>query len=252
MTTYDYEERLTPLLLFRQAWSTFKARWKRVLGLGAVVSAVAITSDSLLDILIEHHRDTATGIALFVVVMVSIAFTAANGLGTTFLSGVLDRTVGEHQHGHPAESLWQLLGRIPYGWLILADILTIIIKVVGFILLVIPGFIAITLMCIVGPVVMIEKRRPFSAVRRSAQLVWPCFWLTFVAVTVPILGESMLTDLVESAEWAHGFLRHLTVGVVIEAPIAIFVSLVEVTLAYHLMERDRPGQIAAEAHRGSE
>lgn len=248
MTTYDYDRRLTPLLLFRQAWGTFTARWKRVLGLGVVVSAVAIVSDSLLDVLLENHRGTAEGLALFAVIMASVALSAANGFGTTFLSGVLDRTVGEHQHGHPAESLWQLLRRIPYGWLILADILTIVIKVVGFILFVIPGFIAITLMCVVGPVVMVEKRRPFSAVRRSAQLVWPYFWLTFVAVTIPLLGENILTDLVESADWSHGFTRHLIVGVAIEAPIAIFVSLVEVTLAYHLMERDRPGLMAAEVH----
>jgi hypothetical protein len=247
---YDYDRRLTPPLLFRQAWGTFIARWKRVLGLGAVVSAVAITSDSALDVLFENYRDTATGVVLFAVIMASIALTAANGFGTTFLSGVLDRTVGEHQHGHPAESLWQLLRRIPYGWLILADILTIIIKVVGFILFVVPGIIAITLMCIVGPVVMIEGRRPFSAVRRSAQLVWPCFWLTFAAVTIPLLGENVLTDFVESAEWSHGFVRHLIVGVAIEAPVAIFVSLVEVTLAYHLLERDRPGRMAAQLHQG--
>ena len=78
--------------------------------------------------------------------------------------------------------------------------------------------------------------------------MWPYFWLTFVAVTIPLLGENVLTDVVESAEWSHGFVRHLVVGVVIEAPIAIFVSLVEVTLAYHLLERDRPGHMAAQVH----
>jgi hypothetical protein len=248
MTPYDYGVKLTPRLLFGQAWGTFTGRWKRVLGLGAFVSAIAITSDSALDVLVENNRDTATGLALFGLVMASLALSAANGFGTTFLSGVLDRTVGEHQHGHPPETLWQLLLRIPYGWLILADILTIAIKVVGFILFVVPGIIAITLMCIVGPVVMVEKRRPFSAVRRSAQLVWPYFWLTFVAVTIPLLGENILTDVISRADWSHGFMRHLVVGVAIEAPIAIFVSLVEVTLAYHLMERDRPGKMAAELH----
>jgi len=241
MTGID-SRRLTPWFLFAEAFGTFRARWRRVLVLGAVVSAVAITSDSLLDVLFERV-DPSTATAGFAIVAASIGLTAANGFGTTFLSGVLDRTVGEHQHGHEAESLWQLLQRIPYGWLILADVLALTIKVVGFVLLIVPGLIAVTLLCIVGPVVMIESRRPFGAVRRSAQLIRPYFWLAFVAVTIPIIGENFLSDYVEGANWSHGYLRHLVIGVGLEAPIAIFVSLVEVTLAYHLIERDRPGRI---------
>jgi hypothetical protein len=239
-----YTRRLTPWFLFREAFATFRARWPRVLGLGCTVSAVAITSDAFLDILVDRNRDHASGAAAFALAMTALALTAANGFGTTFLSGVLDRTVGEHQHGHEAESLWQLLRRIPYKWLILADILTIVLKVIGFILFIIPGLISITLLCIVGPVVMVEGRRPFSAVRRSAQLVWPYFWLAFVAVTLPLLFENVVADWVEGADWSHGFLPHLVSGVAIEAPIAIFVSLVEVTLAYHLIERDRPGHVS--------
>lgn len=234
-----HTQRLTPWLLFVQAFGTFKARWPRVLGIGVTVAAVAITSDSLLDLVLDGPRDEASGVVLFMVLTASLALTAANGFGTTFLSGVLDRTVGEHQHGHPAESLGQLLRRIPYGWLILADLLAIGLKVVGFLLFVIPGFIAITLMCVVGPVVMVEGRRPISAVKRSAQLVRPYFWLTFVAVTIPLVAEGLISDAVEGADWTHGFIGHLVAGVAIEAPIAIFVSLVEVTLAYHLMARDR-------------
>jgi hypothetical protein len=231
--------------LFRDAWQTLRERPGRVLGLGIVVSAFTITSDRLLDVLSDHARDSTTGVLTGAVFFASLALTAANGFGTTFLSGVLDRTVGEHQHGHPAESLWTLLRRIPYGWLILADILVIVLVVVGFTLLVIPGIILATLTCIVGPVVMIEGRRPFSAVKRSARLVRPFFWITFLAVTVPLIGESVLSDLVGSISWLHGFVQHLTVGVLVEAPIAIYVSLVEVTLAYQLIERDRPGAVAA-------
>jgi hypothetical protein len=239
-----YTRRLTTWFLFREAAATFTARWKRVLGLGVTVSAVAILTDSLLEALFAHDPDTRSAAVSFALVMASLSLSAANGFGTTFLSGVLDRTVGEHQHGHPAESLWRLLVRIPYGWLILADMLALVLKVIGFILFIVPGIIAMTVLCIVGPVVMVEGRRPLSAVRRSALLVRPYFWLTFFAVTVPLLFENLLTDAVESADALHGFVGHLAVGIVIEAPIAIFVSLVEVTLAYHLIERDRPGRIS--------
>jgi hypothetical protein len=244
-----YNRRLTPWFLFVQAFSTFTARWKRVLGLGCTITAVTIVTDTLLDSMFDESHDNWSGLLGFSIAATAVALTAANGFGTTFLSGVLDRTVGEHQHGHPNESLWELLRRIPYVWLILADLLALVLKVIGFVLLVIPGLAAVTLLCVTGPVVMVEGCRPFSAVRRSAQLVWPYFWLAFVAVTIPIFFEAMVSDWIATADWAHGFLPHLVSGVVVEAPIAIFVSLVEVTLAYHLMERDRPGHISG-AHHG--
>jgi hypothetical protein len=243
-----YTRRLTPWFLFVQAFSTFTARWKRVLGLGCAITAVTIVFDTLLDLLFDEPGAGRSGLVGLSVAAAALALTAANGFGTTFLSGVLDRTVGEHQHGHPNESLWELLRRIPYVWLILADLLALVIKVIGILLLVVPGLVAVTLLCVTGPVVMVENRRPFSAVRRSAQLVRPYFWLAFVAVTIPIFFEAMVSDWIETADWAHGFLPHLVSAVVVEAPIAIFVSLVEVTLAYHLMERDQPGHISGARH----
>lgn len=238
MTDND-TRRLTPWFLFGQALRTFAARWKRVLGVGAVVTAFTVTVGTLLELMFEHQEAQNDGKVAWAFAFASIALGAANGFGTTFLSGVLDRTVGEHQYGHEAESLWQLLRRIPYAALIIADILALFLKIFGFVLFIVPGFIAITLLSVVGPVVMIEGTRPVAALRRSAQLVRPFFWLTFVAVTIPIVFENLLGDILATAEWSHGFLRHLAVGVAIDAPVAIFVSLVEVTLAYHLIRRDQ-------------
>lgn len=238
-----YTRRLTPAFLFAEAFRTFRDRWPRVLLVGGVVSAFAIVTDSLLDDLVEH-TDLSRPTSVLALVGVTVGVTASAGLGTTFLSGVLDRTVGEHQHGHEPETLAQLLRSIPYGRLILADLVAIVLKVAGFLLLLLPGLVAITLLCVVGPVVMVEGKGPFGAVRRSAQLVRPYFWLAFVAVTIPIIGESVLSDYVEGADWTHDLLMHLFVGVGIEAPVTIFVSLVEVTLAYHLIERDVPGRVS--------
>ena len=49
-----YTRRLTPWFLFVQAFSTFTARWKRVLGLGCTITAVTIVTDTLLDSLFHH------------------------------------------------------------------------------------------------------------------------------------------------------------------------------------------------------
>jgi hypothetical protein len=239
-----YTRRLTPSFLFAEAFGTFRDRWQRVLGIGLPISAVAILTTQVLDDLFDHDDPATSGWVAFALALASVSISAANGFGTTFLSGVLDRTVGEHQHGHEAERLGHLLLRIPYGWLILADLLALVFKVIGFVLLIVPGLVAMTLLCVIGPVVMVEHRRPWSALKRSAHLVRPFFWLTFVAVTIPLLFENWLTSVLESIDVLHGLPAHLAVGVGIEAPIAIFVSLVEVTLAYHLMERDDPGAIS--------
>ncbi len=48
--------RLTPWFLFGQALGTFRARWKRVLGVGAVVTAFTVTAGTLLDLMFENKE----------------------------------------------------------------------------------------------------------------------------------------------------------------------------------------------------
>ena len=67
-----------------------------------------------------------------------------------------------------------------------------------------PGVVAITLLSVVGPVVMVEGTGAVAALRRSAKLVRPFFWLTFVAVTIPIVVENLLSDAVVSVQGLTG------------------------------------------------
>ena len=91
----------------------------------------------------------------------------------------------------------------------------------------------------------VEGRGAFGAIRRSAQLTWPVFWLVFRAVTIPVLAEGVFDELITSLPFLHGMLAHVLTTVLLEMPVAAFLALVEVTLAYHLIERDRPGIISA-------
>ena len=124
--TDKYTRRLTPWFLFAEALGTFRRRWKRVIGVGVTVTIFSVSVGTLLDLMFEDKQAQNDGKTAIAFALAALALSAANGFGTTFLSGVLDRTVGEDQHGHEAESLWQLLVRIPYVTLIVADILALI------------------------------------------------------------------------------------------------------------------------------
>lgn len=244
-----YTRRLTPGFLFREAARTLRDRFVRVLSLGIAIALAAALIDQGIEQLIEREDEIVRrglGLALLLIAMLA---TGATSFGSTFLSGVLDRTVGAHQHGHPDESIATSLRTLPFVRLITADLLVSLLRIIGFALLGIPGLIAMTLTAVVGPIVILEQRSAWSAIKRSAQLVWPRFWLVAVAVTLPLLAEGVLDEIVSSIEAIeHSFVNHTIVNLAVEVPLAIYVSLVEVTLAYHLVERDRPGSISARHH----
>ncbi len=240
-----YERRLTARFLFREAARTLRERFWRVVAVAFVVALGAAVLDGLFDQYLAHVEGDVPGLLAAALVGVAIVVTGVNSFGSTFLAGVLDKTVGEHQHGHKAMGLGQLFLAIPYLTLIGADVLVSLLRAAGWVLLFVPGMIAMTVTAIVGPVVMVEGRGAFSAIRRSAQLTWPAFWLVFRAVTIPVMAEGVFDEAITSLPFVHGFLLHGIATVFVEMPVAAFLALVEVTLAYHLIERNRPGSISA-------
>src|SRR5690606_21273095 len=158
----------------------------------------------------------------------AVVVTGVNSFGSTFLAGVLDKTVGEHQHGHRAIGLGEVFRTLPYLTLIGADILVSLMRAAGWLLLLVPGAIAMTLTAVVGPVVIIEKRKALSAIGRSARLTWPFFWLVVRAVTVPVLAEGLFDEAIGSLPFVHGIAWHVALTVLVEMPVAAYVALVEI------------------------
>jgi len=244
----QYVRRLTPWFIFTQASITFRARFWRVF---VVAAAVAITSsllDTSVDWLVEEYQHHLPVIIGFLLAAMSIVLTGANSFGSIFLSGVLDKTVGEHQHGHRATALSEVFRTLPYLTLFVADVMVVLARAAGLALLIIPGLIVVSLTAVVGPVIIIEQRNAWSAIKRSAQLVGPYFWLVFVTATIPLGMEGFVEEVLESLPVFHSFLGHTVIGLCLEVPLITWVALVEVTLAYHLIERDTPGTITVHGH----
>ena len=76
----------------------------------------------------------------------------------------------------------------------------------GLALFVIPGLIILTLWSLVGPVITIEDRSVTAALKRSWQLVRPCFWLTLCLVTLPLQIEQTVLHAIHYTElFEHPF-----------------------------------------------
>ena len=137
----------------------------RILAAAIVVSLVT----ALLDILADNLVDKTN---LPLVFVTSLSATGAATSGDVFLSGFLCRIVGDAEHGTRASqraSIRQVAADLPWRRLIGADLLVALLVIIGLAALIIPGLIVITLFAVTGPVIEIERRPVFSALRRSAR-----------------------------------------------------------------------------------
>jgi hypothetical protein len=111
--------------------------------------------------------------------------------------GMVARLVGDIQAGRPAPSLGKLFGAIAPVLvpLVGSAILYGVATGVGIFLLVIPACFMATFWAVIAPAVVIEKKAPIVAFRRSRQLVRgfgrPVFG-AILAVAVIVLGAGLI------------------------------------------------------------
>jgi hypothetical protein len=243
-----YERTLRAGWIVGEALRTLRARFWWVLSISAVVTVLASLAAWSSERFSDEFAFVDSNWLRLALVLAALFSTGSATIGSTLLTGVLDVTVGEHQHGRRRFTLRELTAHLPWITLIVADVLVALLRVGGFVLLVVPGFIVITLTAVVGPVIMLERHGAWRSIRRSVTLVRPYFWLTFGVVTVPLVLEALFAEAIDSLPFIHDTVTHLATIVLLEVPVSTFVALVEITLAYELIERDRPGTIARADH----
>jgi hypothetical protein len=84
------------------------------------------------------------------------------------------------------------------GTLIGAGILATIIIVIGFILIIVPGLIALTFLAVVAPAVVIDRATATGALRRSRDLVRGNAWRVFGVIVVLFLITAVLNSIVNA------------------------------------------------------
>jgi hypothetical protein len=206
-----------------------------------VISALVLFLEpAVVDVLIANaswSSDDSTVHAVLTGIALAIAFFVSL-LTPVFFAGYLDEVIGkEYFDGH--HRTWREIAReLPWGNLVVADILLIAGIEIGLALLVVPGIVFCTWFALVGPVVVQERRPVISAFRRTYRISTLAVTLVVGLVVVPLLGEGLATQVL------HQLLHAATLGVQVIAEwllLAVLgggIGLLEVALATELMRRN--------------
>jgi hypothetical protein len=207
------------------------------------------------EIVVDDLVDRAS---LPLALLVDLSASAVSILGAVFLSGFLTRLVGEAEDGSESVSVRDVLRTLPWARLAGADLMVVLLVVIGLIALVIPGLVAITLFAVVGPVIEIENRPVIAALRRSAHLVRQHFWTVALLVTLPMAVASEIDSLAPHPSSVRAILATLAIRGLGEALIEAAIGLILVKLCYQLIALDRapaaagrePGESASGRQQG--
>jgi hypothetical protein len=213
-----------------------------ILAVSIVVSAVTVAAELAADHLLDR-ADLTTALAG------SLSASTVSLLGAVFLSGFLCRLVSNTEHGdtghretghrETGSRIRDVLRALPWGSLILADLLATLIIVAGLLALIIPGLIAITLLAVVGPVIEIEHRHAVAGLRRAAHLVRPHFWRVAAFATLPLLLANGIVAVLPDPSGTTDVVTTLVVRSVGEGILESAVGLLLVELCYRLIAADR-------------
>jgi Uncharacterised protein family (UPF0259) len=169
----------------------------------------------------------------------SASLTGSSMLGSVFLSGVMVRLVGVAEHGRRDPRISTVLRALPWGSLILADLLMTLAFVVGIVLLIIPGLIVLVLFIVAGPVIEIEHRRAVAGLRRSAQLVRQRFWKVALIAGLPLVAANWLESVLPEPHGAEDIVTALIIRSVGEGVLEALIGLLLVEVCYRLIAAER-------------
>ena len=195
-----------------------RAKLPFLLAAGLVIFAPLALVDTLLDV-IPEPEDPADAIGLAAAIAAAAASVATSLLGEVFYIAMVSAAVVT---GNSRESVnvRRVLGELPVGRLLVADVAYALLVVVGLLALVVPGFLFLAWFALVPPAIEIEHRPLAAAFRRSRSLVRRRFWLV-LGITVPLaLSSELISELAFSGsaeafgdtfagEWAGAVLSEL-------------------------------------------
>ncbi|MCW2911645.1 MAG: hypothetical protein JWL68_6434 [Actinomycetia bacterium] len=213
-----------------------------ILAVSIAVSAVTVAAELAADHLLG-------GAGLTTALAGSLSTSMVSLLGAVFLSGFLCRLVSDTEHGQAGHGeaghdthgtrIRDVLRSLPWGSLILADLLAALIIVAGLLALIIPGLIAITLLAVVGPVIEIEHRHAVAGLRRAAHLVRPQFWRVAAFGTLPLVLANGIVAVLPDPSGTTGVVTTVVVRSAGEGILEAAVGLLLVELCYRLIAAER-------------
>lgn|SRR5262249_52536674 len=179
-----------------------------LIGIAAVINAILATTGSLALVLVGAVIGLVAGF-LYTGYVVKLVQDVRDG--------TLDNTMSEL-----FSAAW------PYiGTLILNGILAGIAITIGFILIIVPGLILLTIWAVIAPAIVVEDKGVLDAFGRSRELVrgngWPVFGAIVLAFLI-VFAVGLVAGLIGSSISDTGRVALQAVANVITAPVAALVS----------------------------
>ena len=202
--------------------------------------ALGIGSGRALDAL----RDGPLEGQVVLVLAVGVVAGVLTNLGTIVYAGVLDELVGSVIRDDRRPSIGEAMRALPIWPLIGADLAVTALVGLTSALAVVPGFLLMAMLGIVGPIVNIERLGPLAAVRRSLRLTARQLWLVVVVVAVPLGIEIAAHHWLLHVRHEADVLTEIMLAIPMIVTVGAFVGLVEVELAYALLARDDGSSVA--------
>jgi len=206
--------------------------WWRVLAVALPVSLISAGLETVLD----HYVDPSDAPLSISAALVA---TGVSLLGTVLLSGFVCSLIGAVEHRSERRTLADTVRSMPWTRLVVADILVTVTVIIGLVLFVLPGLVALTLLAIVGPVMEIEHRHVLSAFHRSAHLVRQHVGLVLLLGTVPICLSAELEAVAPEPDRAGEIAEFLLIRGVAMGIVEACLALLLVELCFHLIDSDR-------------
>jgi hypothetical protein len=179
-----------------ELWRLYRAHLPALLVAGVVLFVPLGLLDALADSLFEDV-DASSGLEIAGAAAGAMGTAALSLLGEVLYAGFVAAVVIE-EHGGEHHSMRDLVRSLPFGRLIGADLLYVLVVVLGLLLFVVPGLVVLTWFALVAPAVKIEGLGIAEALRRSRALVRPRFWPVF-ALVVPL---ALVTDLISDTAFS--------------------------------------------------
>jgi hypothetical protein len=132
--------------------------------------------------------------------LVGLATIAIGLIATYWFQGMVVEAVVDILDGRRDHTVGSLFSSAtPFlGRLIGAGVLATIIIVIGFILIIVPGLIALTFLAVVAPAVVIDRLGVTDALRRSRELVSGNAWRVFGVLVVLFLVTALVSGIVNA------------------------------------------------------
>jgi len=207
--------RIEPGRVIGETFETYQNQVGPLLGGALIVIGIAGVIEGILAI---------TGSLVLVVLGLLV------GLAASFLyTGYVVKLVQDVRDGRRDFSVGELFSHAaPYvGTLILNGILAGIAIAIGFVLIIIPGLILLTIWAVIAPSIVVEDKGVFEAFGRSRELVRGHGWQVFGAVVLAFLivfAVGLVASIIGAAIGDVGRVILGTAANVATAPVAALVS----------------------------